>query len=262
MSRWDPGTARPGAVGASGRADFGRAASDQSCDVGGLSAPLTLLDVELHAFAFVEGSKAVAFDGGKVNENVLLVLRRDESIAFRIAEPLDRATRHRWSSLWPWNTNEARSHGLGCRRRSPEVKQDSVQVPVTFSPAGGHPRVIGAAGASRHADRESPLTRTCILDRGDLTPGSRRMPHETHAMALPDGRGPGVRERRRHRSRSQRVLRVALHRELPGRGLHIRADRALPRRASLSGGLRGARPVRMSRARPACPFPRVDRTAS
>ena len=61
--------------------------------VGGLSAPLTRLDVEFDLVALVKGAEARAFDRRVVHENVLPV-GRDETVTLAVVEPLDGATRH------------------------------------------------------------------------------------------------------------------------------------------------------------------------
>src|SRR5262245_57941518 len=81
LQRPRPGRAAPG------RDDFERPLLKHHFGhVSGFGAPFAVPDLELHGLPFVERAKAVALDRGVVNEDVLLALRGNESIALLVVE--------------------------------------------------------------------------------------------------------------------------------------------------------------------------------
>src|SRR5918997_2983331 len=77
------------------RSDWFRAPCLSLGDVGRLQAPPALCHLVVHRLAFFEGLEPFASYAAEMHEYVLAaVIRRDEAVAFILAEPLHRSLRH------------------------------------------------------------------------------------------------------------------------------------------------------------------------
>ena len=74
------------------------------CDVGRLKPFRALDNFEVHVLSFLQGFESLSLDGGEVNENVVTIRLRNESIALRVIEPLHCSFWHLLIScmFWKW----------------------------------------------------------------------------------------------------------------------------------------------------------------
>ena len=74
------------------------------CDVSRLKPFRALDNFEVHVLSFLQGFEALSLDGGEVDENIVTIRLRNESIALRVIEPLHCSFWHLLISciFWKW----------------------------------------------------------------------------------------------------------------------------------------------------------------